>query len=308
MILCYGGIALETVIELPYAPIPGVAHIICEERSRLGGGAAHVAEWLASWQVPTRLAGYVLGTDPDGDRLVRWLSAYPSLDLRFLERSETAQTLVSRTVPFADGSRYLLCIGYADVTVTAPRPEILDGVSILEVAFYHRQERGNAGAAEMTRLALAHGIRVTAMDVITGDEVGALAGLDLIINSAASIQERFPNADPLEHARALQERSGGIVIVTNGAREAVAIDADGANYRAQPPTVPVTDTTGAGDSFRAGMIYGLQQGWALSESLRWATAVGALQVQRSLTQAPPPGRVQVEALASEIEVRTLTRG
>ncbi|HRF46320.1 MAG TPA: carbohydrate kinase family protein [Anaerolineales bacterium] len=302
MILCYGGIALETVIELPYDPIPGVAHIICEERSRLGGGSGHVAEWLASWEVPTRLAGYVLGADPDGDRLVRWLSAYPSLDLRFLERSDTAQTLVSRTVPFADGSRYLLCIGYADVTVTAPRPELLDGVSILEVAFYHRQERGNAAAAEMTRLALAHGIRVTAMDVITGDEVGALAGLDLIINSAASIREQYSNADPFEHARALQARSGGIVIVTNGARETLAIDADGSTYRAQPPTVPITDATGAGDSFRAGMIYGLHQGWHLPECLRWATAVGALQVQRSLIQAPPPGLDQVASLARQIDV------
>jgi len=75
--------------------------------------------------------------------------------------------------------------------------------------------------------------------------------------------------------------------------------------------VPITDATGAGDSFRAGMIYGLHQGWHLPECLRcwhlpeclrWATAVGALQVQRSLIQAPPPGLDQVASLARQIDV------
>ena len=53
MVLCYGGIVIESIIELPYQPKPGIAHIICEEHFRIGGGAANVAEWLASWSIPT---------------------------------------------------------------------------------------------------------------------------------------------------------------------------------------------------------------------------------------------------------------
>jgi sugar/nucleoside kinase (ribokinase family) len=66
-VLCYGGIAIESIFKLPYQPKPGIAHIICEEHYRLGGGAANVAEWLGSWAIPTRISGYVIGYDHYGD-------------------------------------------------------------------------------------------------------------------------------------------------------------------------------------------------------------------------------------------------
>lgn len=303
MVLCYGGIALETVIELPYTPKTGIAHIICEEHSRLGGGSAHVAEWLASWGVPTRLTGYVLGVDGDGDQLLRWLSEHRSLDLGFVERSADVRTLVSRTVPFTDGHKYLLCVGYGNVTVTPPSQAMLDGVEILEIAFYHRQVVGNAAALDMARLAAGRGVKIVAMDVIATDEI-ALPPAEVIVNSAASIRELFPDADTREHSLALRAAGHGIVIVTNGEREVWAIDRDGTEYTLRPPKVTAVDATGAGDSFRAGVIHGLRQKWSLPETLRWAAAVGALQIQRSLSQDRPPSTERIADLAASLEVRS----
>jgi sugar/nucleoside kinase (ribokinase family) len=52
---------------------------------------------------------------------------------------------------------------------------------------------------------------------------------------------------------------------------------DGNRFHATPAyQVPVTDTTGAGDIFHAGFIYGLLQDWPLDRQLDFACAAAAL--------------------------------
>jgi sulfofructose kinase len=52
---------------------------------------------------------------------------------------------------------------------------------------------------------------------------------------------------------------------------------DGKRFHHAPAyRVPVTDTTGAGDIFHAGFIYGLLQGWPLERQLDFACAAAAL--------------------------------
>jgi sugar/nucleoside kinase (ribokinase family) len=300
-VLCYGGIALESFIELPYQPKPGIAHIICDQTHRLGGGAAHVAEWLGSWNIPTRLCGYVIGFDWGGDQLLDWLGRFPTIDLSYVERRKEIKTLESLTIPFNEGNKYLLCIGYANVTLTPPGPAMLKDVQILEIAYYYRQERGNAAADEMVRLAAARGIKIVAMDLLDLHHETVPAA-EIIINSAASIRERYPNVDLHEHSYELHAANKGIVITTDGDREIHAIDKDGTQYSVLPPKVSPIETTGAGDSFRAGIIYGILQRWPLIRSLKWAAAVSAYQVQRSLSQDTPPPKEKIAVLVEQVEV------
>lgn len=49
--------------------------------------------------------------------------------------------------------------------------------------------------------------------------------------------------------------------------------------RAAPPRVQVVDTTGAGDSFNAGFIYGYLEGWSLQRTLEMACVCGALSTR-----------------------------
>jgi sugar/nucleoside kinase (ribokinase family) len=52
---------------------------------------------------------------------------------------------------------------------------------------------------------------------------------------------------------------------------------DGKQFQSSPAwRVPVVDTTGAGDIFHAGFIYGLLQGWPLQRQLDFACAAAAI--------------------------------
>jgi sugar/nucleoside kinase (ribokinase family) len=65
--------------------------------------------------------------------------------------------------------------------------------------------------------------------------------------------------------------------MTQGARGALAYVEN--QFIASPAFRPpvIRDTTGAGDAFRAGFIYGLCQGLSIEETMRAANAVAALQ-------------------------------
>jgi sulfofructose kinase len=62
---------------------------------------------------------------------------------------------------------------------------------------------------------------------------------------------------------------------TLGRRGALALQGDRA-LRTHGADVPVIDTTGAGDVFHGGFLYGLIAGWDLPDTLRFATAAAAL--------------------------------
>lgn len=85
--------------------------------------------------------------------------------------------------------------------------------------------------------------------------------------------------DPAGAARALQAASGGWVVVKLGASGCLAVGPGDEQVTAPAPAVSVTDTTGAGDAFNAGVIAALAGGarWAeaLSQAARFATTIVA---------------------------------
>ena len=85
-----------------------------------------------------------------------------------------------------------------------------------------------------------------------------------------------------DHERALRRlrrTHSGLLVVTLGREGAVALDGD-RFLRSPGFAVKAVDTTGSGDVFRAGFIYGLLAGWALDRTLRLANAAAALSCTR----------------------------
>ncbi|MGI6384405.1 MAG: 1-phosphofructokinase [bacterium] len=80
-------------------------------------------------------------------------------------------------------------------------------------------------------------------------------------------------SDILLAARELQRRGVKIVVISMGARGAIAVD-DKA-WKATPPRVESFSTIGSGDSMIAGILYGLMRGETFAEALSWGSAAGA---------------------------------
>ena len=71
------------------------------------------------------------------------------------------------------------------------------------------------------------------------------------------------------------------------------------------PLDAVADTNGAGDAFVAGLLAGRTGGAALGESLRWASAAGALAVQSIDLVAPQFDRPAVQRAARRCQSHRL---
>lgn len=102
--------------------------------------------------------------------------------------------------------------------------------------------------------------------------------IDIIITSS-----RFPTlftgiTDQKKALCALQKYSPGFLCATLGHEGAMAI-VDGKILHVKGYEVKTVDTTGAGDVFHAGFIYGLLQNWEVAEILRFANAAAALKCQ-----------------------------
>ncbi len=100
--------------------------------------------------------------------------------------------------------------------------------------------------------------------VVTARRFGSLraSGIraDALVGSGRDRGEQFDLSE--------LRRQPDHVIVTNGAH-------GGTGYRAVEPPGPVVDTYGAGDTFVAGVTYGLAAGWELSRTLEFAAGRAA---------------------------------
>jgi len=93
--------------------------------------------------------------------------------------------------------------------------------------------------------------------------------IDFLITSS-----RFPAlytglSNPKEALLKIQEEISGFLCATWGSEGAFAL-VDGELFHVKGTQVKVVDTTGAGDVFHAGFIYGLLQNWELGDILRFA--------------------------------------
>jgi sugar/nucleoside kinase (ribokinase family) len=110
-----------------------------------------------------------------------------------------------------------------------------------------------------------------------GGLAGALEHVDIFMPNEIEMCAIARQADPALALSALARRVP-VVAVKLGARGALAQQGSERAAAASLP-VAVVDTTGAGDTFDAGFVYGCLAGWELSRALRLGCVCGSLSTR-----------------------------
>lgn len=99
---------------------------------------------------------------------------------------------------------------------------------------------------------------------------------DIVIISEEYIGHTYPHHGISSLIHEYKACSNGTVIFTFGHKEIIYGSSNDEFNRFTPYKINPVDTAGAGDSFRAGMIYGLLNKWPIWKAIEFASALAAI--------------------------------
>ncbi|MCY3573523.1 MAG: carbohydrate kinase family protein [Chloroflexi bacterium] len=290
-ILCYGEIDLDIYLALDRLPTRELSAWTLDEFENVGGAAANSALWLANWGLPVRLAGHDLGADAPGAAVREVFARYPLLDARFVATHEGYRTPRCQCLVLPDGERSFISHWLDDMRMTAVTDAMLDGIDWINLDMSGPDE----ARVQAAQLAKSKAASVLVNDIYRADHA-MLPYVDVLVMSAAVARSKASAHDPLDLALDLGAAGDCAVIVTDSSAPVTIVERDGKRSCILPPTVNALDTTGAGDIFKSGLLYGLLAGLPLPEAARWGVAAGSVCCQYAGT---------TQTLAPLAEVRAM---
>ncbi len=282
-ILSIGSVTTDVIVSpADSIPTPGTLRAVDSVSTHVGGCASNAAIDLAKLGVPVTLSCKV-GNDSFGS-FVKETAGNAGVNIAGVVMDESVSTTVSIVCVGSNGERsFMYNPGSTSAFVKEDVSDALvDAHDILFVAgaMLLTKFDGKPCAALMKE-ARAKG-KFTVMDTAWDFEdvwmpkvIDVLPHLDLFMPSVEEAAKLTGESDPQRIADRLFELGVKNVIVKIGKDGALICPAGQERmilptYRAIKPV----DTTGAGDSFCAGFLAGLAQGWDFRRSGEFANAVG----------------------------------
>jgi sugar/nucleoside kinase (ribokinase family) len=280
----FGESSIDYVYVVPALPAPPVSKVRVSSYFSSCGG--QVATAMAACSALGLRAAYLgpVGTDDNGRRVLAELRA-EGVDLSRAIIREASTRYAVILVDKRSGERTVVWDRDQRLHVEDKElmPELFAGARVLHVDAV--DEDASIAAAKRAR---GLGLTVTSDIDSVAPRTAELVDAVTIPIFAEHVPGQLTGEPDLEHAlRALRRRHGGLLIVTLGEHGSAALD--GNRFIHVPaPRVNVIDTTGAGDIFRASVIYGLLQGMATEELLQFANKAAALSCTRRGAMAAVP--------------------
>ncbi len=263
--------AMDVLIPLSEYPVRGSKAWYRGSTLMPGGQAATTVVACQHWGLSTRYVGK-LGDD-DAGRLHREAFARAGVDARLVVVPDGAspQSLI---LVDGGGERTVLCRRDERVQL---KPEDIEREWIVNARALHLDGCEIAAATVAAGWARAAGIPVIAdLDEMYPGVDKLIENVDYLIVSR-DFPGRLTGESDLETAlRRIQDRYGCILTAATLGCDGVLAWDGGEFHLRRAYRVPVVDTTGAGDIFHAGFIFGLLQGWQIERQLDFACAAAAL--------------------------------
>ena len=303
MIVGVGANSVDFVCAVPTAPLavgPASKLRLSSHRYSPGGQVATTLAGCAAFGLTTRYIG-AFGNDA-GSLLIRGELARRGIDLSYA---------VTRDAPNP----------FAVIIIDTSTRAAGSTASGERIVLWDRDERLQLSDEEVTAGAIAgaRGVHVDDVDVrasiraatiarsmgidVTTDIDHAAEGVDELVRIATHpifsehvAAELTAEVEPERALRKIRRTHAGLLTITLGSTGTIALDGD-TLVRAPGVRVRAVDTTGAGDIFRAGFIYGLIEGWPTDRMLRFANVAAAVSCTKSGAIDSAPGLSEVVALA-----------
>jgi len=288
----FGENSIDYIYRLPALPVAGIGKLHVNSRSIRPGG--QVATTMAACAALGLSASYVgtIGND-DGGRLVREQLMVRGVDVRHVIVRPAPTRYAAILVDERHGERIVLWDRDERLAVPALdiRSEWIAGARLL-----HVDQTDEAASTALAQVARAAGVIVTSdIEAVTPQTEALLEAVSVPIFAEQTPSALTGEADAERALRKLRARHKGMLVVTLGALGAMLLDGDDLHVEPAFP-VKAVDTTGAGDVFRAGFIFGLLNRMTPGDTLRFACAAAAIACSRPGAMESVPTRDEVAGL------------
>lgn len=281
-VLLLGDINMDTVWPLPEFPVPGRDGLVDQLNVEIGGAVVNSAIVLDKLGISTGILGCV-GDDVWANR-IRERIAQSKINQAYLKTRKDYITGITFIVVTPDGERTMFSYRGANVQLTPDdiEEDVIKKAGLLHISGYALMHSPQKDAAQRAvEFARKHNIPIsidTGLEPVLASPQelwNILNTTDVCITGQQEVAELFNDSSPEEGAAHLLSLGIQIAAIKLGEKGSYVASEQGGFY-CQPFKVHAVDTTGAGDSFTAGILFGWINKMSLHATAVLASALGAL--------------------------------
>ena len=147
---------------------------------------------------------------------------------------------------------------------------------------------------QAAEICVGHGIPYVTIDAVHDSYLHRHAAINVVSGECLSGQYDGMSAD--EVMKLMMQETEGLTILTQGGGDMLYGRRGKEIHKMRPFDVTVRSTLGAGDTFKAGCVYALLNGFSDMETVRFASACSAVAISRFPLPLNPPKMDEVNEL------------